>query len=69
MLESGHGTRLSSKSLPKLSVLPALFVGVLVTDLGKDYVRCNSLLYWAIVLSVIPFILILTLAVRAHLVK
>jgi len=44
-------------------------VGVLVTDLGKDYVQCISLAYWAIVLSVIPFILVITLAVRAHLVK
>ena len=44
-------------------------VGVLATDLGKDYVRCNSLAYWGIVLSVIPFILVITLAVRAHLVK
>lgn len=60
-----------SKQVPlaKLSILLLLFAGVLVTDLGKDYVRCNSLLYWAIVLSVIPFILFLTLAVRAHLVK
>ena len=43
--------------------------GVLVTDLGKDYVRCNSLSYWAIVLSIIPFILAITFLVRAYLVK
>ena len=42
---------------------------MLATDLGKDYVQCNSLAYWAIVLSVIPFIVMVTLAVRAHLVK
>lgn len=43
--------------------------GVLATDLGKTYVQCNSLKYWAIVMSVIPFIGIITWAVRAHLVK
>lgn len=52
--------------MPSGSVTSA---GVLVTDLGKDYVRCNSVAYWGIVLSVIPFILVITLAVRAHLVK
>lgn len=60
-----------SKQIPpaKLGILLLLFAGVLMTDLGKDYVRCNSLAYWGIVLSVIPFILVITLAVRAHLVK
>ena len=43
--------------------------GVLVTDLGKNYVQCNSLPYWAIVLSIIPFILLITLAVRSYLVR
>lgn len=42
--------------------------GVLATDLGKDYVRCNSPLYWGIVLSAVPLTLVITLAVRAHLV-
>ncbi|KAL0026889.1 hypothetical protein WJX77_009207 [Trebouxia sp. C0004] len=60
-----------SKQVPpaKLGILLLLFAGVLMTDLGKDYVHCNSLAYWGIVLSVIPFILVITLAVRAHLVK
>lgn len=60
-----------SKQVPsaKLGILLLLFAGVLVTDLGKDYVRCISLAYWGIVLSVIPFILVITLAVRGHLVK
>ncbi|KAA6416576.1 MAG: hypothetical protein FRX49_13449, partial [Trebouxia sp. A1-2] len=60
-----------SKQVPpaKLGILLLLFAGVLATDLGKDYVRCNSVAYWGIVLSIIPFILVITLAVRAHLVK
>lgn len=43
--------------------------GVLASDLGKDYVRCNSLAYWGIVLSAVPLTLVITLAVRAHLVR
>ncbi|KAL0027362.1 hypothetical protein WJX79_004711 [Trebouxia sp. C0005] len=62
-------SRLESVPPAKLGILLLLFAGVLATDLGKDYVRCNSVAYWGIVLSIIPFILVITLAVRAHLVK
>ena len=54
---------------PVLMAMVHVAAGVLVTDLGKNYVQCNSLPYWAIVLSIIPFILLITLAVRSYLVK
>lgn len=50
--------------------LPALLLaGVLASDLSKDRLRCGSLAYWAMILSVIPFVLLISAAVRLHLVR
>lgn len=59
----------SANYQPAFQLLLQCAAGVLATDLGKDYVRCNSLAYWGIVLSVIPFILLVTVAVRSHLIR
>ena len=64
------GSCWSVQAMAPVSMLTKLVAaGVLVTDLGKNYVQCNSLPYWAIVLSIIPFILLITLAVRSYLVR
>ena len=42
---------------------------MILSDTGKAYLRCGSWQYWAVVLSVIPPVLGITLAVREFLVR
>ncbi|KAK9809348.1 hypothetical protein WJX73_008057 [Symbiochloris irregularis] len=51
-----------------LSVLVALFLGVIASDLGKSYVPCGSWKYWLAVLAVVPPTLAVTAGIRHYLV-
>lgn len=39
---------------------------MVASDLAKERTRCGSWQYWAIVLSVVPVVLVITLAVCLH---
>ncbi len=43
--------------------------GVLASDTSKARLQCGSLLYWLVVLSVVPFILALAAGVRTYLLR
>ncbi len=40
--------------------------GVLVSDLLKERVQCGSAAYWAVVCSVVPLVLLVTVLVRVQ---
>ena len=46
-----------------------LVAGVLASDTTRARLRCGSLAYWAAVLSVVPFILVLAAGVRQYLLR
>lgn len=50
--------------LPTLVTLLSLFVWLIFTDIMKDYSPCGGVLYWALVLSVVPVVTLLMAVVR-----
>ncbi|KAK9864853.1 hypothetical protein WJX84_005030 [Apatococcus fuscideae] len=53
----------------KVAILLAMFAGVLASDTTKTRLQCGTCTYWVVVLSVVPFILVLAAGVRAYLLR
>lgn len=53
-----------SLPLPTVVTLLSLFVWIIFTDVVKDFSACGGVLYWALVLSVVPVVTLLMAVVR-----